>query len=130
MVSVSKFLEKYHLNNLNENNQNANYESFQFFKYQTFKKDYQISSIQGMFYNQIINQNPISNLPYKNIHILSYLKKNGYVTGQSANICSKEFYSYDLEEENEFFKYAEIEEYDHERFISRMMKIKNHIGKM
>lgn len=114
MVSVSKFLEKYHLSNLNENNQNANYESFQFFKYQTFKKDYQISSIQGMFYNQITNQNPISNAPYKNIHILSYLKKSGYVTGQSANICSKEFYSYDLEEENEFFKYAEIEEYDHE----------------
>ena len=115
MVSVLKFLEKYNSNNnLNVNNTNTNYETFQFFKYQTFKKDYYIPSIQSMFYNQTKNANSDRNSPYKNIYILSYLKQNGYVTGQSANICSKEFYSYDLEEETEFFKNAEIEEYDHE----------------
>ena len=67
-----------------------------------------------MFYNQTKRANSDRNSLFKNIHILSYLKQNGYVTGQSANICSKEFYSYDLEEETEFFKNAEIEEYDHE----------------
>ena len=105
MKLVTKFLEKF-----NSEKNNTNYESFQFMKYQTFKKDYYKSSIQTIFYSHTINPNSI----YQNIHILSNLKKNGYVCGQSANICSKEFYSYDLEKETNYFKTTKIEEYDHE----------------
>ena len=107
MKLVSKFLNKFYSNN---NNNTSNYESFQFMKYQTFKNDYYKSSIQTIFYNK--TRNDIQN--YQNIHILSLFKKKGYITGQSANICSKEFYSYDFEKETKFFKKTKIEEYDHE----------------
>ena len=106
MKLLSRFLEKFYLNN----NNTTDYETFQFMKYQTFKNDYYKSSIQTIFYNK--TRGPIKN--YQNIHILSLMKKKGYVTGQSANICSKEFYSYDFEKETNFFKKTKIEEYDHE----------------
>lgn len=106
MKSVSHFLEKFN----NKKNNSTNYESFQFLKYQTFKNDYYKSSIQTMLYNKTKNQN--KNI--QNIHLLSLFKKNGYVTGQSANICSKEFFSYDFEKETNFFKNTLLEEYDHE----------------
>ena len=107
MEKVSRFLEKFFSK---EKNNSTKYESFQFMKYQTFKNDYYKSSIQTIFYNKTKNQKD----NYKYYHILSLLKKNGYVTGQSANICSKEFFSYDLEKETKFFKTTQIEEYDHE----------------
>ena len=101
---VSSFLEKFYQSQKNE----TNYESFQFMKYQTFKRDYYKPSIQTIFYNQTKDNF------YQNIHFISFVKKRGYVTGQSANICSKEFYSYDFEKESNFFKKTKIEEYDHE----------------
>ena len=107
MEKVSSFLEKFFSK---ENNNSTKYESFQFMKYQTFKNDYYKSSIQTMFYKQSTEKND----NYKNFHILSLLKNSGYITGQSANICSKEFFSYDLEEEENFFGSTKIEEYDHE----------------
>ena len=106
MKSVSHFFEKFN----NKKNNTSNYESFQFLKYQTFKNDYYTSSIQTMLYNKTKNQN--KNI--QNIHILSFLKRNGYITGQSANVCSKEFFSYDFEKETNFFKNTLLEEYDHE----------------
>ena len=106
MKLVTNFLEKFYKNNSNE----TNYESFQFMKYQTFKRDYYKSSVQTMFYKKAKNSISL----YHNIHIISLLKENGYITGQSANICSKEFYSYDFEKETNFFKKTKIEEYDHE----------------
>ena len=106
MKLVSHFLEKF---NENKNN-NSSYEAFQFFKYQTFKSDYFESSIQTMFYNSTKHQTSDN----KNMHILSFLKNNGYITGQSANICSKEFFSDHLEREINFYKNTKIDEYDHE----------------
>ena len=106
MKLVSHFLEKF---NENKNN-NSSYETFQFFKYQTFKSDYFESSIQTMFYNSTKHQTTDN----KNMHILPFLKNNGYITGQSANICSKEFFSDHLEREINFFKNTKIDEYDHE----------------
>ena len=106
MKSVTNFLRKFY----SDENNTSNYESFQFLKYQTFKKDYYKSSIETMFYIKTKKEN----IDMKNIHILSLLKENGYVTGQSANICSKEFYSYDFEKESKFFQKTKIEEYDHE----------------
>jgi hypothetical protein len=106
MKSVSHFFEKFN----NKKNSSTNYESFQFLKYQTFKNDYYKSSTQTMFYNK--TKNPNKNI--QNTHLLSILKRNGYVTGQSANICSKEFFSYDFEKETKFFKNTLLEEFDHE----------------
>ena len=106
MKSVTHFLERFY----SDENNTSNYESFQFMKYQTFKKDYYKSSVQTMFYNKAKNKNILN----KNTHILSLLKENGYITGQSANICSKEFYSYEFEKESKFFQKTIIEEYDHE----------------
>ena len=104
MKLVTNFLEKFY------NNNETNYESFQFMKYQTFKRDYYEPSIQTIFYKKANNLFPL----YHNIHIISLLKEKGYITGQSANICSKEFYLNDFEIETNFFKKTLIEEYDHE----------------
>ena len=104
MKMVSSFLEKYYKSSKNV----TNYESFQFMKYQTFKRDYYKPSIQTIFYNKTKDNF------YQYIHILSLLKEYGYITGQTANICSKEFYSYDFEKVSNFFKKTIIEEYDHE----------------
>ena len=106
MKLVSSFLEKF--NDKKENN--LEYESFQFLKYQTFKNDYFKSSIETIFYNKTKNKD----LNYENIHILTFLKDNGYITGQSSNMCSKEFFTPQLEKEINFFKNTKIDEYDHE----------------
>ena len=104
MKKVSNFLGKFYGNS----NNLTNYESFQFMKYQTFKKNYYKPTIQTIFYNKTRDDF------YQHIHFISFLKKYGYITGQTANMCSKEFYSYEYEKESHFFEKTKIEEYDHE----------------
>ena len=103
MKRLSKFLEKFN------SNKTLSYESFQFLKYQSFKNDYYSSGIQTIFYQKSQESMYLKN---QNTHILSLLKKQGYITGQSANYCFKEFQS--IEKESNFFKSTKIEEYDHE----------------
>ena len=103
MKHLSKFLSQFN------SHKNTSYEVFQFMKYQSFKNDYHMSGIQTIFYQQ----NPKTDgIKTNNSHILSLLKKEGYITAQSANYCFKEFYS--LESEFNFFEKTNIEEYDHE----------------
>ena len=71
-------------------NSHSNYESFEFFKYHTFESNYAHKSINSMFYGtDKIYEDYKNNEEKKSFHILSHLKKNGYITAQSANICSK-----------------------------------------
>ena len=93
---------------------NDYYESFEFFKYHTFQNLKIKNSAQSIFYgsNSLNNNND-----KKAIHILTHLKKNGFITAQSANICSKEFISFQnsIDEYNDFYEsLTKIEEYDHE----------------
>ena len=62
---------------------NGYYESFEFLKYHTFGNQGQNPTLLSMFLGK-------DYLSFeKPIHIISHLKKNGYITAQSANICSQ-----------------------------------------
>ena len=54
-----------------------------------FKNDYYMSGIETIFYE---SNSKADGIKLNNSHILSLLKKKGYVTAQSANYCFKEFY--------------------------------------
>ena len=59
------------------------YESFEFLKYHTFGNEGLNPTLLSMFLGK-------DSLSYgKQTHIISHLKKNGYITAQSANICSQ-----------------------------------------
>lgn len=98
---VKKFLEKF------VSNKNNTYESFQFMKYQTLTSEKlkrgKRNTIQSIFYPNKNNTN---------LHLISDLKKNGYITAQSINICSKEFSL--NSNENYFYSNTIFDEYDHE----------------
>ena len=62
---------------------NGYYESFEFLKYHTFGNQGQNPTLLSMFLGK-------DYLAYdKPVHIISHLKNNGYITAQSANICSQ-----------------------------------------
>ena len=62
---------------------NGYYDSFEFFKYHTFGNEGINPTLLSMFLGK-------DSLTYeKPTHIISHLKKNGYITAQSANICSQ-----------------------------------------
>lgn len=85
----------------------ANYESFEFIKYHTFESNYLHKSINSMFYGtDKIYDNYKDNEAKKPMHILSHLKKNGFITAQSANICSKHLSS--------IYSNSFKDEFDHE----------------
>lgn len=67
---------------------NTNYESLEFLKYHTFN-NYNHQSLNSLFYGTSILHNEYNNEDEKPMHILSHLKNNGFITAQSANICSK-----------------------------------------
>ena len=67
----------------------TNYESFEFLKYHTFDNYNLHHSINSIFYGSSTLQNEYQTEEDKPQHILSHLKKNGFITAQSANICSK-----------------------------------------
>ena len=71
------------------NNAHANYESFEFLKYHTFDNHNLHYSINSIFYGSNTLLNEYSEGVNKPMSILSHLKNNGFITAQSANICSK-----------------------------------------
>ena len=85
--SVSGFLSDIY------DNAHQNYESFEFLKYHTFNNYNTHQSIQTMFYGADSLFNNYDKIEEKPLHILSHLKQNGYITAQSANICSKKLSS-------------------------------------
>ena len=85
-------------------NSNNNYESFEFFKYHTFSNP--IHTALSMFCGVDSLEEQYENNEQKPMYILSLLKQNGYITAQSANICSKHYSSHNFQ----LFQ----EEFDHE----------------
>lgn len=78
-------------------NSHLNFESFQFLKYHIFDESDQYlntKSINSLFYGQDILYNTYNNITEKPQNILTHLKQNGFITGQSSNICSKHLSSY------------------------------------
>ena len=98
MKKTSSFLEKFM-----SYDSSLPLSSYQFMKYQTFA-GYTNPNIYPMFYS--------SNIKGKQIHLLTYLKQNGYITSHSHNLCSKESFEYDIET----IKGSGLvmDEYDHE----------------
>ena len=85
-------------------NSHMNYESFEFFKYHTFSDPLQTAL--AMLYGVDSLKENYENNEQKPMYILSHLKQNGFITAQSANICSKHYSSSNLQ----LFQ----EEFDHE----------------
>ena len=106
MPKTTKILEKYYWDKTKSEEtkkEKPKVTSYQFLKYQNFAGWTDIN-IFPMFYG----------VPYltKGNHIINYYKKNGYITGQSVNFCSKELfpmYHWNI-------KYLKLENYDHEHF--------------
>ena len=98
MKKTSSFLEKFM-----SYDSSLPLSSYQFMKYQTFA-GYTNPNIYPMFYS--------SNIKGKQVHLLTYLKQNGYITSHSHNLCSKESFEYDIET----IKGSGLvmDEYDHE----------------
>ena len=67
----------------------TNYESIEFLKYHTFDNHNLHHSINSIFYGSSTLHEEYQTEEGKPQHILSHLKKNGFITAQSANICSK-----------------------------------------
>ena len=88
------------------NDGHSNYESFEFFKYHTLNNYNLHQSNNIMFYGTNTLLTDYTNEEQKPLHILSHLKNKGYITAQSANICSKQLSS-------PYYK-SFIEEFDHE----------------
>ena len=83
---------------------NLGFNSYQFMKYQSFAT-WTPPNIKPMFFSS-------KNKNGKNVYIVKYLKENGFITGNSGNLCAKEPYTYE-QDDNAFFQYN-LEEYDHE----------------
>ncbi len=78
-----KFFEKFisYKGNYNKKFPSENFHSFQFFKYHSFKY-YTAGNYPKIFYGDTIDKS--------NVLITKYLKKNGYVTCYSGDLCRKE----------------------------------------
>ena len=78
-----KFFEKFisYKGNYNKKFPSENFHSFQFFKYHSFKY-YTAGNYPKIFYGDRIDKS--------NVLITKYLKKNGYVTCYSGDLCRKE----------------------------------------
>jgi hypothetical protein len=99
MKKTSTWIENY----LKSNNEaNSSHVAYQFMKYHAFIFFTQLN-IQPMFYGQsMYNKNGTT--------LIRHLKKNGFITGHSNNICSRELY--DLEDG--YIDNLEYEDFDHE----------------
>ena len=83
-----------------------NYESFEFFKYHTFSDPLQTAL--SMLYGVDSIKEKYENNEQKPMYILSELKKNGFITAQSANICSKHYSSPNFQLFHEEFDHENI----------------------
>ena len=98
MKKTSSFIEQFM-----KYNNNLGFNSYEFMKFQSFCH-WTVPNVLPMFYSSYINSNQV--------HILKYLKENGYVTGQTHNMCSKE--SFEIETEHILGARIELDEFDHE----------------
>ena len=100
---TSKLISKF-LPNKNINNKNIKIDSYQFLKYNNFRPSTQVNIIP-MFYGDSMKSQ-------KGISLIKYFKEKGYITGGSENICHKELFL--LESENN--KDVIFESFDHENY--------------
>ncbi len=99
MKYLSSFIEKYM-----NNQEDQKYKSFQFLKYHTFAAFTQ-KNVQPMFYGE--KMDPITS---NGTSIIKYVKRQGYITGQSSNLCSKELFV----TMNNCLNEVEFSDFDHE----------------
>ena len=78
--------------------------SYQFMKYQSFAH-WTTPNVFPMFYSS-------KNKEGRPVNVVKYLKENGYITGNSGNLCSKECFEFDPEEKSNYN--IILDEYDHE----------------
>jgi hypothetical protein len=104
MKKTSAWIEKYIKNN-NDNDPHestASHTAYQFMKYHAFIFFTQLN-INPMFYGQsMYNKN--------GTHLIKHLKQNGFITGQSNNICERELYDI----EDGYIENVEWSSFDHE----------------
>lgn len=98
MKKTSSFLERFM-----SFNSPLSLSSYQFMKYQTFC-GWTNPNVLPMFYSSIKNNHQM--------HLLTFLKQNGYVTGHTHNLCSKESFEYNINSIKD--GKIELDEYDHE----------------
>lgn len=104
MKYLSSFIEQYLDIDKNKNNENSNFKSYQFLKYHTFAAFTQ-KNVQPMFYGE--KMDPTSS---NGTSLIKYMKKQGYITGQSTNLCSKELFV----TMNNCLNEVEFSDFDHE----------------
>ena len=97
MPYLSKFIENY----FSEKNNSI---SYQYLKYHTFAPFTQ-KNVQPMFYGE--KMDPKSS---NGTSIIKYMKERGYITAQSANLCSKELFV----TMNNCLNKVEFSDFDHE----------------
>jgi hypothetical protein len=99
MKYISSFIEKYM-----GNAENSNFKSYQFLKYHTFAAFTQ-KNVQPMFYGE--KMDPTSS---NGTSLIKFMKSQGYITGQSTNLCSKELFV----TMNNCLNEVEFSDFDHE----------------
>ena len=110
-VSRSQFLRKMkktaaYLEKFFKYDNNLGYHAFQFLKYNNFASS-TIPNILPMFYGTNHNNR-------NGTQLIKYLKENGFITGQTTDLCSKElgeFYMNNQHEEKDNFTFVD---FDHE----------------
>jgi hypothetical protein len=98
-----KFFEKFisFKGNRNPKLPEENFHSFQFFKYHSHKY-YTIGNYPILFYGKLINETTN--------YITLYLKRNGYITGYSADFCFNDF-------TRNFHNFSFNDIYDHQYIV-------------
>ena len=99
MKKTKRFIEQF----MKKEN-DMEYKSYQFMKYTTFDAFTQMSA-QPMFYGEKMDPET-SNGTF----IIKYMKKRGYITGQSINLCSRELFV----TMNNCLNKVEFSDFDHE----------------
>ena len=103
MKYLSSFIEKYMDNNKSKKGDSI-FKSYQFLKYHTFAAFTQ-KNVQPMFYGE--KMDPITS---NGTSLIKYMKSQGYITGQSINLCSKELFV----TMNNCLNEVEFSDFDHE----------------
>ena len=99
MPKTAGFIEKFM-----KYNNDLGFSAYQFFKYQTFAH-YTMPNIIPLFFGRKTNDD-------RRVNIVKYFKDNGFVTGNSGNICSREPCSFEMEDYRHYK--ITLDEYDHE----------------
>ena len=99
LKKTSSFIEKFM-----KYDNNLGFNSYQFMKYQAFAH-WTTPNVLPMFYSSYNSEN-------RPVNLIKYLKENGYVTGNSGNLCSKESFEFDPDEKSNYN--IILDEYDHE----------------